>query len=186
MRSRILARQRDDVGAIDSGERFHALGRILSGAFLQRFKSGGVVRYVIGVVQIFGEDYVHQTQRQRQIAAGENAVVFVRQISGASANRIDGVELRAIAPGLHDEGPEMHAGGENVCTPGNNEFRMAELFGFGSVLEPQRMHEARAAGGGTDGSIETRSAQAMEKAAVHAGAVQEAHGPCVAVRQDGL
>ena len=67
-------------------------------------------------------------------------------MSGASANRIDSVELGAIAPCLHDEGPQMYAGGENVCAPGNDEFRVAELFGFSSVLETESMREACATG----------------------------------------
>src|SRR5260370_32187511 len=107
-------------------------------------------------------------------------------MSGASANRIDSVEPGAMAPRLHDEGPEMHAGRENVCAPGNDEFRVTELFGFGPVLETESMREARAACGGADGPVETRCAQAMEKTAVHAGTVQESHGSCVAVRQDGF
>jgi hypothetical protein len=45
---------------------------------------------------------------------------------------------------------------------------------------------AGAAGGRADGAVETGCAQAVEEAPIHPRAVEEPHGPAVAVWQDGF
>ena len=67
--------------------------------------------------------------------------------AGAVAVRIDGVELRAVAPRLHDERPQVHVGAENVGAPGQDQLRVAELLGLGAVAHAQRLGQARHAGG---------------------------------------
>ena len=106
--------------------------------------------------------------------------------AGAVAVRVDGVELRAVAPRFHDERPQVHVGAEDVGAPGEDQLRVAELLGLGAVADAQRLGQAGAAGGGADGAVEPRRAQAVEEAAVHAGAVEQAHGAGVAVGQDGF
>ncbi len=63
---------------------------------------------------------------------------------------------------------------------------MAELFGLGAVADAEGLGHAGHAGGGADGAVEARGAEAMKEAAVHACAVEQAHGAGVAVGQDGL
>ncbi len=63
---------------------------------------------------------------------------------------------------------------------------MAELLGLGTVFEAGRIGEAGAARGRADGAVEPRSAEAMEEAPVHAGALQVTHRAAVAVGQDGF
>ena len=65
-------------------------------------------------------------------------------------------------------------------------LRMAELLGLSAVTHAQRLAIARHARGRTDGAVEPGRAQAMEEAAIHASAVQQAHGSGVAVGQDRL
>ena len=57
--------------------------------------------------------------------------------------RIDRVELRAVAPRFHDEGPQVHVGAENVRAPGDDQLRVAELLGLGAVAEAERRVHAR-------------------------------------------
>jgi len=85
--------------------------------------------------------------------------------------RIDGVELRTIAAGLNDERPEMHVGAEDVGAPGDDQFGMAELLGLDGMAHAQRVAQTRYTGGGADGAVEPRCAQAVEKTAIHARAV---------------
>src|SRR5271154_100716 len=108
----------------------------------------------------------------------------VRQSGGAGADRVDHVKLRTVAAGFDDERPQMHVGAVNVRGPDDDELRMAELFGLGSILQAERGYQGGAAGGGADGPVQPRRAQAMEETAVHAGAVQHPHGTGVAVREN--
>ena len=63
---------------------------------------------------------------------------------------------------------------------------MAELLGLGAVAEAQRLGEAGAAGRGADGAVQARRAQAVKETAIHAGVVEQPHGPGVAIGQDGF
>ncbi len=100
-------------------------------------------------------------------------IVVVGGRAGAVAVRIDDVKLRAVAPRLDDERPQVHVGAEDVGAPGDDQLGVAELLGLGAVAEAERSGHAGHAGGGADGAVEPRSAQAMEEAAVHAGAIQQ-------------
>src|SRR5258708_593696 len=142
--------------------------------------------YIIGVVEIFTNDDVHHAQRESGIAAGIDEEMLVGQFAGAVTMRVNRVEPRALAPRFDDEGPQVDIGAENIRAPGENEPGVAELLGLGAVLEAGGFDETDAASGRTDGTLEPRRAEAMEEAAVHAGALQETHGAAVAIRQDGF
>ena len=92
----------------DAGQRGHPLGRIVQDALAQRIETVGVPVDVIGVVQLLADDHVHQAQRQRQIAAWIDGEMLVGQRRGARADGIDHHQLRAIAPRLHDERPQVN------------------------------------------------------------------------------
>ncbi len=106
-RGGVLARQADDLFRGDAGEFRRALRRPLADALAQLVEAFGVVRHVVRVVQALADDDVHHGQRQRRIAARIDEEVLVRRRAGAVAVRIDDVKLRAVAPRLHDERPEM-------------------------------------------------------------------------------
>ncbi len=106
--------------------------------------------------------------------------------AGAVTVRIDDVEFGAVAPRFHDERPQVDVGSENIRAPGDDELGVPELLRLGAVADAERFGHAGHAGGGADGAVEPRRAQAMEKAAVHAAEIQIAHRSGVAVRQDGF
>ena len=137
-------------------------------------------------MQPFADDDVHHGERQRDIAARIDEEVLVAGRAGAIAVRVDGVELRAVAPRFHDERPEVDVGAEDVRAPGEDQLGVAELLGLGAVAHAERLRQSHAAGRGTDGAVEPRGAEAVEEAAVHAAAVEQAHGAGVAVGQDGF
>ncbi len=53
--------------------------------------------------------------------------------------RVDGVELRAVAPRFHDERPQVDVGAENVRAPGDDQLRVAELLRLGAVAHAERL-----------------------------------------------
>jgi hypothetical protein len=101
-------------------------------------EAAGVARDVIGVVQVLADDDVHHGERQRGVAAGIDEEMLVGGRAGAVAVRIDGVELRAVAPRFHDERPQVDVGAENVGAPGDDQLGVAELLGLGAVADAQR------------------------------------------------
>ena len=112
-------------------------------------------------------------ERERGIGAGADGVVAVGELAGAVLVRIDRIKLRAIAAGFDDERPEVNVGAEDVGAPGNDELRVAELLRFDAVADAEGVGQAGDAGRGADGAVEPRGAEAMEEAAVHAGAVEQ-------------
>src|ERR1700677_3681200 len=110
----------------------------------------------------------------------------VGQRGGAGSHGIDHPQFRAVTTRLDYERPQMNVGPMNIRGPGDDEFRMAELLGFGSVTQTDGRSVSGASGGGANGPVEPGGAQAMEKAPVHSGAVQHPHGSGEAIRQDGF
>ena len=94
---------------------------------------------VIAVFQAFGQDDVHHGERERGVGPGADRVVAIREFAGAILVRIDGIEPCPVAPGFDDEGPEMDVGAEDIGSPGDDQFRVPELFGLDAVADAQRI-----------------------------------------------
>ena len=167
-RGGVLARQGHDLVLRDAGERGGALGRIFFDARREFGEPGGVLCDVIRIVKLFADDDVHHAQRQRGVAARIDEEMLVGRRARAIAAGIDGVEPGAVAARLHDEGPQMHVGAEDVRAPGDDQLGVPELLGFGAVAKAQSVDQADAARRGTDGAVEPGCAQAMKEAPVHA------------------
>ena len=105
---RVVSRQLHDVSAAMPVSAATRSGGYSSDALAQRIETVGVSVDVIGVVQFFADDHVHQAQRQRQIAARVDGEVLVGQRRRARADGIDHHQLRAVAPRLHDERPQVN------------------------------------------------------------------------------
>ncbi len=185
-RGGIFAGEGDDFVRGDAGEFGGALRGPRQHAIAEGIEAIGVARDVIGIVEVLADDDVHEGEGQGGIAAGVDEEVLVGGGSGAIAAGVDGVEAGTLAAGFHDEGPEMHVGAEDIGAPGDDEPGVAELFGLGAVADAEGLGHAGHAGGGADGAVQARGAEAMEEAAVHAFAIEQAHGSGVAVGEDGL
>ena len=61
---------------------------------------------------------------------------------------------RAAAPCLQDERPQVDVGAHHVRAPGNDQFGVAELFGFGRIADAERLRHAYAACRRADGAIQ--------------------------------
>src|ERR1039457_1700005 len=110
--------------------------------------------------------------------------MLVGELRRARPDRIDGVEAGAVAAGLHDERPQVDVRAVDVRGPRDDELRLRELLGLSTVAEADGSGQTGQSRGGADGTVQPRRAEAMEKPAVHAGAVEQPHGARVTVRQD--
>src|SRR5581483_4505992 len=106
---------------------------VVGGLPLQFVDTFGVTRDVIRVVERLAQNDVNYPQRERRVGAGMNRNPPVGSLAGAVLVRIDHIEARTVAAGFHDERPEVHVSAENVRSPGDDQLRMAELFGLGAV-----------------------------------------------------
>ena len=185
-RGGVFPRQPHDFLRRDASELRGALRRPFANAFAQTVEPAGVALHVVGVVQVLGHDHVHHGERQSGVAARMNEEMFVGSRAGAIAPRVNGIELGAVPPRFHNEGPQMYVGAENVGAPGEDQPRMAELLRLGSVTHSQRLGHSRGSGSRTDSAVEARGAQAVKEPAIHARTVQQPHGSGVAIGQDGL
>src|SRR5205085_5970111 len=95
-------------------------------------------------------------------------------------------QLGAVAPCLLDEGPQVHVVAVNIRSPGDNVLRFGELLRLGAQLLSQNGNEGVAAGGGADGAVQLRGAQAMKEAPVHGSVIQLAQRAAVGVGKDRL
>src|SRR5258708_20504374 len=74
----------------------------------------------------------------------------------------------------------------NIRAPGDDVARLRKLFRLGAELDANHRFQAFLAGGGADAALQLRSAQAVEKTAVHGSAVERAERAAVRVGQDGF
>src|SRR5208337_1705616 len=182
----ILARELDDVASGDAGPLRDFFGRILLRARFQVFETHRVAGNVVGVVEIFVDDDVHQAERQRGIGAGIDRQVPVGALGRARAIGIDNHQLRAFAASLFDKRPEMDVVAMNVRCPGNDVARVRELLRLGAELDANHRFQALFAGAGANAALQLRGAQAMEETPIHGSAVERAQCASVGVGQDGF
>ena len=106
-------------------------------------------------MQLLADDHVHQAQREGEVCAGIDREMLVGQIARSVPDRIDHVKLCAITPRFHDEWPEVNIRSQNVCAPGNDQLRVAELFWFGAIPAAQSFRHGGHAGSGADGAVQS-------------------------------
>jgi len=74
----------------------------------------------------------------------------------------------------------------NIRSPRDDVARVCELFGLGAEFDAEDRFQAFFAGVGTDGTLQLRSAQAVEETAIHGRAVERTERASVGVGQDGF
>ena len=129
---------------------------------------------------------MHQRQRQGGVGAGAQCDVFMALVGGFALAGVDAHQLGAIALGLLGVAPEVQVAANRIAAPDEDELGFGKELHLHAHLATQRLHQRFAAGGRADGAVQQRGAQVVEEAAVHALALHQAHGACIAVGQDGL
>jgi hypothetical protein len=152
----------------------------------QALEALGVRRDVVRVVQVLGDDHVHEPERQRGVGAGQRTHVPVGRRGGAREQRIDDHHARSRLARLLDDRPLVQVGDDRVRPPQHDETAVEEVEGAhpderagGLELPGRRRLPA-------DRPLQATGAQAREEAPVHRGALHEPLGPGEAVGQHGL
>ncbi len=77
-----------------------------------------VLSDVVAVVERVANDDVHQAEGEGHVGSGMDGDVPVGQPRGAGGVGIDDDELRALAPGFFDHGPQVDVVAVDVRSPG--------------------------------------------------------------------
>ena len=182
----IVARQLADLLHGQAADLGRALGRPLQGAGLEFLPAQRVARDVVMVQPAVRDQLVHQGQRQGGIGAGQQLQVLVAFVGGLGLARVYAHQARAVALGLQCIAPEMQAAADAVAAPDEDEPAFGEMLHAHAQLAAIGQVQGLAPGAGADGAVQQRGAELVEEAPVHALALHQAHGACVAVGQDGF
>src|SRR5262249_22946424 len=91
---------------------------------------------------------------------------------------------RAVSRPVRDS--EMEVGDDRIAAPDEDQPAVLELLDVGAYRCADRRGPTCLARRRTDGAIEERRAEAMKEAPIHRRALQQAHRPGIAVRDDRL
>ena len=161
-------------------------GVFLEHALLQRLEANRVLRDVVAIDQVLGDQDVHHAERQRAVGAGQQRDVLAALLRRQAAVGIDRDQLGAAALGLLRARPEVQVGDDRVGAPDQDQLRLVEALRVHAVAAAERRLDAGLAGRRAQRALELRGAQPVEEAPVHRAVLQHAHGAGVAARQDGL
>ena len=137
-------------------------------------------------MQIFADDDVHHPQSERRIRSRIDRQIPVGARRGARAIRINHHELRAIAPRLRDERPQVHVVAVNVRGPRNDVLGMFKLLRLRPELLAVNGNQACFPSLRTDRAIELRSSEPVKESPVHGAAIEHSQSSAKGIGKNGL
>ena len=182
----IVVSQLANVGGLQATHLGGSLRRPLQSAFAQGVKTDRVLLDVVMVQPVVGDEFVHQRQGQGGIGAWFEGQMHIAFVGGFAATRIDAHQFGSLAFGLLGDAPKMHAAGDGVAAPNQDQF------GFGKVLHLHAQLAAKGVGqsfstrAGTNRAVQLGRTQQVEKPHGNRLALHHAHGARIAVGQDAL
>jgi hypothetical protein len=144
----------------------------LQGALAQRRPAVDVAIDVVVVEPVVRDQLVHHAERERAVAARQEGDVLVALLGGVGPARVDADELRAGAPGLQRERPEVQVRGDRVAAPDDDQAALGIVLDVHADLGAVGRGERLAAGRRADRAVEQRRAELVEEARRHALALQ--------------
>ena len=158
----------------------------LQSALAQGFKACRVLRDVVVVQPVVGDEFMHQGQSQCCIGARLERQVHIAFVGGFAAARVDADQLGTLAFGLLRESPEMHAAGDGVAAPNQDEFAFCKKLHLHAQLAAEGLRQCFGTCAGAYRAVQLRSPQQIEKTHGDGLALHHAHGAGVAVGEDAL
>ena len=183
---RVVVGELTDVFRLQATYLASALGRPLQSAFAQGLKTHGVILNVVVVQPIVGDEFVHQRQCKRRVGARSEGQMHIAFVGGFGSTRVYAHQLGALAFRLLRDAPKMHAAGDDVAAPNEDEFGLREMLHLHAYLAAKGLRQGFAASARANCAVEFGSTQQVEKPHGDGLALHHAHGACIAVGQDAL
>ena len=180
-----LARQRPDVGGGKAGDRGDPVRRETGCAVFQLLVADRVVRDIVVVDKVFGDDDVDHAEREGGVGARLDRQVPVGLFRRAGGDRVDDDDLGAAALGLGDERPVVQVVADRVDRPQDDVAGVDEAFRIDRRGRPAGHEEGGDGGGIAEGALGDGCAQLVEEGVADIQPVQDALGAEIAVGQDG-
>src|SRR3984885_7581406 len=176
---------------LDCGRRDAASGgdvRRVEGAhaFFEPLEAECMAFDVITVDEVVADEHVHQAERERAVGPREQRDMLVTFLRRERTIGVDRDEPRAAALRLLRARPEMHARGDRIASPENDELRILRDLDIHTDARAERDAVAGGSRGGADGALEQAGAEPVKEPLRHGLALHETHGAGIAIRQDAF
>ena len=185
-RRRVQVCQRLDLSRADAANRGDLLRTVQAHALAQRFESQRMAADVIVVDEIVANQHVHQSESKGGIGPRQQSDLRVAFFRRERTIRIDRNEPRAAPLGLLRPCPEMHARGDGVAAPEDDELRLLGELHIDAHARAQGDLVPCRAGRCADRAIQQTGAEPVEESLRHGFSLHQPHRSGVAVRQDLL
>ena len=162
----------------------HARRVVVGSAHLEFIETQRVSGHILVVDQIVTDEHVHQSQRECPIGAGQRGDMDMALFRGQRTIGIDGHERGALALRLLRPCPKMHARGDGVRTPENDQLRLIREFHVDAEARPQGQLVACRPRGGADRTVQQAGTQLVKEPLGHRLPLDQAHRAGIAVGQD--
>ncbi len=143
----------------------------------------------VGVVEpIFGHQDVHEPQGQGCVGARTDRDPLVGGPGRAGTQGVDDDHLGGLGTLARalDQGPKVHVAGQGVGAPQQDQLGVGEVLRVHAHVSTEGVGDPLAARCGADGPAQAAGPEAMKEALGHGLALDQTHGPAVAVLEHGL
>ena len=179
-------RERLDLRRLDSADRCNPLRAVLARPFAQLIEPQRMPAQVVVIDEIVANEHVHEAERERGVGSRQQGDVGVALFRGERAVGIDSDELRTEALGLLRARPKMHARGDRIAAPEDDELGPIGQLHIDSDSRTQGDGVSGGAGRCADRAIQKTRAQPMKEALRHGLALHQSHGSGIAIGEDLL
>ncbi len=152
----------------------------------QLVEPGRASRHILPVFEPHAQNYVHHPQGQRRIGPRIDHQMLVSQCGRPRPIRIDHHQLRALAPRLFNERPQVHVVAMDIRAPRNDQPCMSKVLWRRPQLDPVHALQRHTARFRADRPVQLRGPKPMEEPPIHRPIPQLPDRPGIAVRQHAL
>ncbi len=180
------ARELADRGGRNARDAFGPFGRLVRDVGLEFAGAGGVTRHVVAIGEAFGEQHMHDPERQCRIRTGARHQMQVGLLGRAGTIGIDDEKSGPAGfAGARDMRHHVDLRGDRIGAPNHDQVRARHLARVGPAFGARPRKPSRVGKRDADrrilARIAHRVAQALDSVALH-----EAHRPGVKIGPHGF
>ena len=181
----IAASQRHDLLCRDAGDRGDALAAGTPSLAARRSSQPTLCCAQPGfVMKSFGEEDVHESERQRAVGRRARPQMLVSRSRGRRAPGIDDDDVGAVALRLAHEGHEVWRRAGRIVSPDDDEPAVADIARVGGEASAERHLDRGLGGGAADRALQTAGAHPVPETDAGDSALQQAKRAAEGIGED--